>query len=354
MNTVDVERLMRIQSRLFDRAHESATELKPLGIAMKKRGLEAKTLYCNPAFMLLPFEQCDTLRQLSDEQLGALTGYYFAAAYAEIASSETLALRYNMEVSEAVFPTYSDDYMLLFHETAEEYDHIITFHNVSKALVGRGDAIGVNHFQHLKPVYETFEKYKDRLCPEGFGALYLLLRYLLNLALKQLEGFMASNLPEGRANPLAQQIIQGHANDEARHLTTSLELGMGLWERAEPKSRALVSSILRLSLYSMIDQRFSADLSRVWHHRASLGVLERALEQPLFEEFPASVEDLKNSWERSGITIGNTREYENSRRWLAAQIAHLAERMQLNLVPSGESFEHYQDFVQPQAARATA
>jgi hypothetical protein len=350
MHWTDVDRILSLQAKLFESAHKAPTELKSLGFAVKQQGIDPKTFYCNPKFMLLPFEDCAYLAHLAPEQMSVLTATYFAAAYAEIASSETLALRYNMMVSEMVFPAYSDQYMILFHETDEEFDHIITFRNVCQALVGRGDIIGVSHFGHLKPVYETFDRYKSLLCPSGFGGMYLLMRYLLNLALKQLEGFMAANIPAGRANPLAMEIIAGHAQDEARHLTTSLELGLGLWERATPQARDLVSRILRISIYSMIDKRFSSDLSKVWHHEASLGVLTRALEHPLLAEFPMGAAELKASWEKAGVHIRNTVEFDNSRRWLALQIARLVDRMGLKLTPSGEAFERYQDYARPAVA----
>lgn len=351
MASVDVERLLRLQGRLFENAHKTPIELKTLGFAMKQQGLDTGTLYCNPRFLLLPFDDCDHLSRLTPAQLSVLTATYFASAYAEIASSETLALRYNMTVAEMVFPVYSDQYMILFHETDEEYDHIITFHNVCRALVGRGDVIGVDYFRHLRPVYETFDRYKDRLDPSGFGGMYLLMRYLLNLALKQLEGFMAANMPADRANRLAMDIIAGHAHDEARHLTTSLELGLGLWERAAPEARDLVSSVLRIAVYSMIEQRFASDPSKVWHHEASLAALERALAHSAFADFPAGVADIRASWAGAGIRIPNSAEFDNSRRWLAAQIARLVDRMGLKLTPSGEAFERYQEYARPGAAR---
>lgn len=354
MYSVDVERLLKIQGKLFESAHKAPAELKPLGIAMKRQGIDTETLYCNPQFMLLPFNDCKHLSRLTPEQLSVLTATYFASAYAEIASSETLALRYNMAVSDMVFPIYSDQYMILFNETDEEYDHIITFRNVCQGLIGRGDVIGVNHFQHLQPVYDTFDRYRDRLCPNGFGGMFLLMRYLLNLALKQLEGFMAANIPAGRANPLALEIIDGHAQDEARHLTTSLDLGLGLWERATQQSRDLVSSVLRISIYSMIEKRFSSDLSKVWHYETSLAVLARALEHPVFADFTATVPDLQTSWKNEGIDIQNSVEYEHSRRWLASQIAYLVERMGLKLTPSGESFDRYLSYARPMVAQEAA
>ncbi len=352
MPSVDIERLLNTQARLFDNAHKAPIELKSLGLAMKRQGRDNQSLYCNPAFMLLPFEDCRHLAQLSGEQIGALTAVYFACAYSEIASSETVALRYNMAVSERVFPMYSDNYMILFNETDEEYDHIIAFRNVCQALIGRGDVIGIDHFEHLKPVYETLAKYQDTLCAEGFGGLYLLLRYLLNLALKQLEGFMAKNIAPGRANVLAMEIIAGHAQDEARHLTTSLELGLGLWERARPASRELVSRILKISIYSMIDKRFAPDVFKVWHHEASVAVLRRALELPLFADVGFSVDGLREEWRAQGIAIRPSPDYENSQRWMAAQIAYLANRLNLKLTPGGEAFDRYHDYAHAQLRSA--
>jgi hypothetical protein len=344
MGSVDIQRLLTLQGRLFENAHKQPTELKSLGIQMKTEGMRLETLYCNPSFMLLPLHDCPHLSRLTREQTSALTATYFASAYAEIASSETLALKYNMLVAERVFPKYSDDYMILFEETDEEFDHIITFRSICQALLGRGDVIGVDHFRHLKPAYSTFDRYVDRLCPHGFGALYLLMRYLLNLALKQMEGFMASNLQSERANPIAMEIIRGHARDEARHLTTSLELGLGLLERATPQSRTLVSSVLRISVYSMVDARFSADLAAVWHHEAGLAVLARTLEHPAFDGFPVTADALATFWRSEDVPLRSSSEYESSRRWLAGQIARLVERMGLKLTARGESFERYRDY----------
>jgi len=351
-HTVDINRLLRTQARLFDSAHGVPIELKPLGLAMRKQGFDSRTLYCNPEFMLLPLQDCRYLSGLTQDQLAALTASYFASAYAEIASSETVALRFNMAVSEAVFPMYSDHYMTLFNETDEEYDHIITFRNVCQALLGRGDLIGIGHFDHLKPVYDTFAHYQGRICPEGFGALYLLMRYLLNLALKQLEGFMAADIPEGRANALALEIISGHAHDEARHLTTSLELGLGLWERADREARELVARILRVSIQSMIDKRFTPDLCRIWHHGAGVAALERAMAMPAFKDFEIDISTIRSSWREQGVGICNSEVYERSQRWLAAQIAHLTKRLDLRLSPIGEAFEHYQDFGRAQVELA--
>jgi hypothetical protein len=246
-----------------------------------------------------------------------------------------------MVASEMVFPLYSDPYMVLFHETAEEFDHIITFRAICQGLVGRGDVIGAENFPHLKEVPSLFERYKDRLCPNGFASLYLLMRYMLNLALKQLEGFMASNLGESHAAPLAKQVIAGHSEDEARHLTTSLELGLGLFRRANTRSRELILGALRVTVYSMIDRRFSPDPAGTWNFDAACGVLTKALARPEFADFPVKVDALRSFWAQNGIRIPSSPEFENSRRWLARQLHRLAEEMDMKLTAHGDAFDHY-------------
>ncbi|WNG19989.1 diiron oxygenase [Cystobacter fuscus] len=342
MDQVDpVDKLLRRQIKLFEHAHRTPIELKGFGLAMKQEGIDKSKLYCNPDFLLLPLRECPQLSKLRPEQLSVLSAYYFARAYSEIATSESVALRYNMEASAAVFPLYSDNYMVLFHETAEEFDHIITFRNVCQALLGRGDVIGGDFFPHLKAVPAMLERYRGKLCDNGFGAMYLLMRYILNLALKQLEGFMTAGLDEKVASPLALQIVAGHAEDEARHLTTSLELGLGLFRRATPRSRELISGAMRITMYSMIDKRFSGDPAATWNFETGLGVLQRALQHPEFADFPLSAEALRDSWASEGITIPAGAEFERSRRWIAGQLHRLAESMELALTPQGEAFERY-------------
>jgi hypothetical protein len=339
-----VEKLLRRQVKLFEHAHKTPIELKGLGIAVKQQGVDTSKLYVNPAFMLLPLSECQHLSKLTPEQLSVLSAVYFARAYSEIATSESIALRYNMEVSEAVFPLYSDNYMVLFHETAEEFDHIITFRSVCQGLIGRGDVIGGEHYPHLKTVPSMFERYKGKLCANGFGGMYLLMRYILNLALKQLEGFMTAGVPEDRLSPLVKQIVAGHAEDEARHLTTSLELGLGLYRRATPKSRELIRSALRITIYSMIDRRFSGNPESTWNWETGLSVLERTLQRPEFQGFPLGIEALRDSWKQSGIAIRATPEFESSRRWLALQLRRLAGSLELQLIPQGEAFERYNGY----------
>ena len=339
-----VDKLLRRRVKLFEHAHRTPIELKAFGLSVKQHGIDKTKHYVNPNFLLLPFSECPHLSKLGPEQISVLSALYFARAYSEIATSETLALRYNMIASELVFPLYSDPYMVLFHETAEEFDHIITFRMVSQGLVGRGDVIGDSHYPHLKTAPILLERYKGRLCKNGFASMYLLMRYILNLALKQLEAFMAAGVDEALAAPLATQIIAGHAEDEARHLTTSLDLGLGLLRRATPKSRDLVAGTLRILIYSMIDKRFSRELGQTWNFEAGLGVLEQALARPEFAEFPMSIEALKDTWKKNDVRISSSPEFESARRWLAAQLNRLAEHLELKLTPQGDAFDQYLEY----------
>jgi P-aminobenzoate N-oxygenase AurF len=340
-----VDTLLRRQIKLFEHAHRAPIELKGLGISIKRQGIDKTKHYVNPNFLLLPLRECPYLSKLNAEQLSVLSALYFAQAYSEIATSETIALRYNMVASEMVFPLYSDPYMVLFHETAEEFDHIITFRSICQGLIGRGDVIGGENFPHLKTAPELFERYKGRLCSNGFASLYLLMRYMLNLALKQLEGFMASGIDESLIAPLAREVIAGHAEDEARHLTTSLELGLGLFRRATAKSRELIAGLVRLAIYSMIDRRFSIELASTWNFDAGCGVLMKALGRPEFADFPLNAETLRSFWAKNEIRIPSSPEFENSRRWLATQLHRLTEKMEMTVTPHGDAFHRYLEHV---------
>lgn len=344
VSTDPVDRLLRRQIKLFEHAHKKPLELKSFGLTIKREGIDTSKLYCNPSYLMLPLKECPRLSALRQDQLSVLTATFFARTYAEIASSETVALTYNQLASARVFPVYSDEYMVLFHETAEEYDHIITFRAVCQGLVGRGDVVGIDRFEHLKSVPSMMERYNNRLDDNGWSALYLLTRYMLNVALKQIESFMAKGLDPEKASPLALDIIAGHSEDEARHTTTSLELGLGLYRRASEQSRKVVAGALRVMIYSMIDRHFSNDSLKTWTFGASFGVLALALAHPAFAGFGMTAEELRASWQRDNIPVVMGPEVEASRRWLAAELRRLSEGLEITLTPHGEPFEHYVEY----------
>lgn len=355
-----VDRILRVQNRLFESAHREALELKPLGLRIAREGIDRDRLSCNPDFMLLPFGDCRHLAALTREQRALLTATYFATVYSEVASSESLAVEYNNVASERVFAPYSDPYMVLFQETDEEFDHILAFRAICRGFLGRGDVIGIDHFAHLKVFRDLLRHSEPRLCPHGFASMYLLLRYVLNLALKQLEGFMCVGIDPTAADPRALEVVAGHSHDEARHLTTSLELGLGLFARATPSSRRVVPGIVRTVLYSMIEDRFSPETSEVWHHKTSLRVLDaaRSLHPELRELPPAAA--LAAEWRAAGIALPSSSSgpacpsFDGSRRWLAEQIRRFVDRLELRLTPRGASFAHYAALSTRQPFMATA
>ena len=335
-----MQRILVTQSRLYEHVHTESMELKPLGFKIKKEGINTQKFYCNPYFLLLPFKECDTLSKLTTEQMSVISAIYYGSTYAEIASSETIALTYNLVAAEKVFDIYSDDYMILFHETAEETDHIITFHNVCKGLLGTGEALGPRHFNHLKPVYESFKIFEPKLCNYGFASMYLLMRYLLNLALKQLESFMAQGIADEKIHSTSQAIISGHAADEARHTTTSLQLGMALYERASKTSQSFLRSLLKRSIYSMIDRRFSPPTEQ-YQYSIAQQVLAKAFTYPEFDGIGITHSELEGAWNKHGVIITPSREYENSQRWIAQQIQRLVNHLDIKIKTNNRNIENY-------------
>lgn len=342
MNKMD--KLLVTQAKLFEHTHSNSTELKPLGFKVKNEGIDTSKYYCNPKFMLLPFDHCETLSSLTEEQMSVLTATYYAMTYAEIASSETLTLKYNLLVTNKIFETYSDEYMILFHETAEEIDHIITFHNVCKGLLGTGHLMGPQNFERLKPVSESFSKFESKLCSYGFGAMFLLMRYLLNLALKQLESFMSTNIAKEKIHTTTQSIIKGHSDDEARHTTTSLQLGFEFFKRADKYSQSFIRSMLKHSIYTMIEMRFSA-VGDQYQYSVAKKVLDSALQHSCFEGFGMTADDLEGRWKRQKIILIADVSYINSQRWIAQQIQILADLIEIKVNPKSDCFEQYHNFL---------
>ncbi|HEY3699550.1 MAG TPA: hypothetical protein VGK97_09475 [Spongiibacteraceae bacterium] len=340
MNTDSMQRLLTSQARLFEHAHTDSMELKPLGFKIKKEGFRLGAYYCNPDFLLLPFSNCEQLAAFNKDQKSILSALFFAFAYAEIASSETLALTYNIAVAKKIFDIYSDEYMILFHETAEETDHIITFCAVCKGILGRTDIVGPHNYGHLKPVYSAFDAFESKLCKHGYGAMYLFMRYLLNLALKQLESFMGQGVSEENRHRVAHEIIVGHATDEARHTTTSLQLGYEFYQRADKSSRALVKSLLKQSIYTMIDMRFGNPYQHYQHHLAKR-VLQEAWKRPEFAESSLRFDELPELWQRQNLIIEPSPEYLSSQRWLSQQIARLLEMLECSLPIRNEKFAEF-------------
>lgn len=332
---------------MYESAHRDALELKPLGYEFRARGVDLTKLYANPRFLLLPFEECPHLSALTRAQLARLTAAFYGTIYADVADHETKVITYNIQVSERVFPRYSEGYMVLFSESDEECDHVTTFRCLWEPTLGAAQETWREPGPHCYAGLDAaYERIGHDLCPSGYGALFLLHRFLLNLMLKQTESFMHVNLGQSKwtqddYDPLAAKITHAHATDEARHYTTSFQLGLGLLERADPASRKQVRRLISLFTASLIEERFAPSPIQTRHFAQGMHALRVALAYPEFAEFGRTASDLAASWQREGIAVPEHREYVDARRWLARELMRLIDRAELR-VPSSPAYDRLQ------------
>jgi hypothetical protein len=341
MSDPSLSTFLHRQRRLFEATHREPTELKSLGYSLRARGIDLGTRYCNPQLLSLPWEQCPHLRAFTIEQIAWVTAAYFANFYAQTATNETYALDFNKQVSALVFPLYSDDYMVLFEETDEEYDHIICFSLVNQGLLGRSECIGEDKFPAYKLFPDTLRKHGATLCKPGYGALFLLYRYILNLVLKQTEAYMFAGLPQEQADPLAFAINAGHLHDEARHLTTSIELGSRLFAAAERRSRPTIQEAMKLLACLTIERRFATDSFRSVSHELGAAALQLAMAQPGFGEVGIGYHELVGSWRAAGLTMPESEEVVRSKKWIARQIRRLLDAVEIELKMTTPAYAQY-------------
>jgi len=341
MNDPSMSAFLHRQRRLFEATHREATELKSLGFALRKQGMDPGKRYCNPELLSLPWRECPHLGAFTEEQISRVTAAYFANFYAQTATNETYALDFNKKVSGLVFPLYSEDYMVLFEETDEEYDHIICFVLINEGLLGRSECVGEDKFPAYKLFPDTLRKHQSDLCASGYGALFLLYRYILNLVLKQTEAYMFAGLAKEDADPLAWAINEGHVHDEARHLTTSIEMGARLFAAAAPRSRPVVQEAIKLLVYLTIERRFCPDSFRSVSHELGAAALGLAMDQPGFGPVPLDHAQLVASWRASGLMMPQSAEVMRSKKWLARQIQRLLDVVEVEPKMATPAYEQY-------------
>lgn len=165
--------------------------------------------------------------------------------------------------------------------------------------------------------------------------------------LKQTESFMHKNLISGPYTdsdycPLARQITKAHETDEARHFTTSLEIGLSLFSQASVEARRLVQSTMSMFTTSFIAERFAPDPRTTQLYARARVALREALGTPEFDGTGKTVEELETFWQRAAIRIPERNEYESSLRWLAGEVRRLIERADLRIPPS-TAFDRVQE-----------
>lgn len=321
----ELDILVEKQTLLHQHAHAHPIELKPFGFALKRDGIDLTRLYCNPSYLPLPFHH-EAFSRLTRAQLSALTAAFFARVYAEIAGSELLAIAYNNVVAEGVFKRYSDDYMVLFNETAEECDHVVTFRAINQAIVGDPTVVDSRRFPHLAQARSYLDLLRTKLSGEGFGATFLLLRYILNLALKQLEGFMQLGLDRTDAVPVALDIVKHHSADEARHLTTSVGIGLALYRATDAAGRKTVANTIKQAMSNMVFARFG-ETESILHAQLAQDALAIAVSHAAFADLDGAA--LCRIAKEHAREARLSQEYTSSQRWLARQLQRLAADLEV-------------------------
>ncbi len=418
MNNVEINnRIARIQNRLFEQAHTQSLELKPVAIALNKQGIIAGKLYCNPGMIPLPMPFCEYLRSLNTSQKSILSAAFFANFYKYVANSESQAIPSNMSVSEKLFAPYSDEYMILHQETNEELDHIWSFRTIHTMVCRE---IGIqNSFDEPGFFYGTFrpvpqsdwqnldtsfsfdvdlnetlsylikgktslnqliEKmelqsrywlyrnfrfivgYAVRMLPaeivqeNGLGSLWLLYRYMANVELKQAESYLFDDPENFDYDPLAFELNHGHITDEARHYTTSFDLGFELYQKAPPEAQHFIRYAMQKVVEDYINASFTTYLEKLdlnkqgvilTDTRLGLNSLTMSLQHPEFSNKQVDMNQLINSWRDMSLSwrkiIGSLE--QKSWRYRAQQIDRITQalKLELNQELLGNCYHRYQN-----------
>ncbi|MBN3905276.1 MAG: hypothetical protein HWQ35_01395 [Nostoc sp. NMS1] len=418
MDTIKIDdRIPKIQNRLFEQAHTQPLELKTLAIAINKQGINGEKLYSHPGIIPLPMPFCGYLRSLSKRQKAILSAAFLANFYKFVANSESQAIVSNISVSEKVFAPYSDEYMILHQETNEELDHIWSFRTIHSMVVretrvkdsfdepgffyGNVGAISQLDIEKLTTHFifdvelektlfhlangKTFLKnlvdqlqcqdrswlYRTlrfivgdavRMLPaqkvqeNGLGGLWLLFRYVANVELKQAESFLFDEPENFDYEPLAFELNQGHLADEARHYTTSFDLGLELYKKASPEAQEFIRHFLQKVVEDNINGAFRTYLEKIdlikqgllfTEVRIGLDTLRMSLNHPEFADKQIDVDELVDSWRDMSLSwrkiIGPLE--QKSWHYRAQQLSRLIQSLELELDKDrlGNRYERYQD-----------
>jgi hypothetical protein len=371
MKTVSLsERVTKSQNKLFEHAHSQPLELKYLGIALSKQGLQGERWYAHPEMIPMPIRKCNYLSTLTQRQKSIISACYFANLYKFIANSETQTLISNMAAAEKSFAPFSDEYMVLHQETCEEADHIWTFRTIYNTVcreTGTPDSFDAPGFFHgivgamLREDYEVvnadtryqlandfqelfsllkqgkgamrslLEQFKgaDRtwryralrfligdairmFSPEevqemGLGGLWLLYRYVANVDLKQAESYLFDSPQDFDYEPIAYEINQAHVNDEARHYTTSYEIGLAMYRAASQEAQEFIREAIKIVVEDYVNVAFMTHLEKLDETdngfvftAVEMGVnsLRMALHHPEFKDKQVDAQEVANSWKQ--------------------------------------------------------
>lgn len=418
MNTVKInDRITKIQNKLFEQAHTQPLELKPLAIALSKQGIKGEKLYSHPGMIPLPIPFCEYLRSITARQKSILSAAFLANFYKYVANSESQALVSNMSVAEKLFAPYSDEYMILHQETNEELDHIWSFRTIHTMVcrdTGVQDSfdepgffygnvgpmpqldleklttsftldLDLNetlsylrkgksflnklieriHQQNRNWLYRTLRFIVGdavRMLPaeivqeNGLGSLWLLYRYMANVELKQAESYLFDEPENFDYDPLAVEINHGHAADEARHYTTSFDLGLELYRKAPLEAQNFIRQVLQIVVEDYINASFRTYLEKLdlteqgvifTETRLGLNALSMSLHHPEFADKQVNQKELIQSWRKMSLTWRRIIGPLEQKSWCykAQQLARLIKELELELNESklGKCYKRYKD-----------
>lgn len=418
MNTVQIDRrIPKIQNKLFEQAHSNALELKPIAIAMSKQGIKGEKLYCHPGMLPLPVPVCEYLLSFNNRQKAILSATFFANFYKYVANSEYQSLISNMSIAEKVFALYSDEFMILHQETNEEMDHIWSFRTVynmvcrelgiensfdepsffygTVGIIPQSDFenfdtrftfdeslnVILSHLQNgksfLKKIVEETQQqdrhftYRTlrfmigdamRMLPaekvqeSGLGSLTLLYRYMANVELKKSEAYLFDSPEDFDYEPLAVELNQGHLTDEARHYTTSFELGVELYKVAPPEAQDFVKHFLQIIVEDYINASFTTYLEKLdmtaqgmllTDTRIGLNSLRMSLHHPELADKQVDINHLVHSWRQLSPKWRNIIGYMEQKSWQykSQQLERLIKELELelNTTKLGNRYQRYQD-----------
>ncbi len=390
INTLN-QKFVKIQNSLFERAHTEPSELKSVGIKFKKQGgLNKDNYYVYPEMMNLPIYECEYLKSLTPEQMRVLTAYFLVSSYQYTASRELDSVKTNMCMTARLFDTLSDEYMVLFQETFEEMDHIFTFRAFYEAILGekaktlpfgqrRSTLLSINEdesgnaaLQVLDPsarsnpleqliasktygtaVLDNIFQFApvSVLKGIGVGGVYLLNRYLANIRLKQNESYFHVEADKFNYDPAAVEMVQGHATDEARHYTTSFDMGLHLFNEGSTAGRKLARKLLANRVLKFINAEFRTLNTMISLYEKGtptemfmrgVKALNLAMDHPSFADNRTDVRALVLSWNTHGY--GKEQMTMERRRWryAAQQLQRLIDAADLDLTPGQDQWSYQQ------------
>lgn len=374
----EVSRLVKIQNSLYENAHSEPCELKHLAIQLTQAPNKSTQMFGHPEMVPLPFGACQYLDGLDKAQKNILSCLSYAYFYKTVARSEVLALTANIDVADRVFPQYSEEWMVLFQETQEEMDHIWSFRKLFNSILGdasRTETLNeASYFdnddsssqtapsvtkhaefnppkvgpiqwwvdwndtswqsRHLYHILYNSKTISECDIPSTvIGSLYLLHRYIANLHLKQSESYLFHDADKHDYNPIALQITHAHASDEARHYTTSLDLGLELFKHSNKSDQEMIRFFLKHLIEGHM-RNFYLNFSEIVSlgnagrmtapYVIGLRCLEAAKHHPHFQADSIDVMQLARSWNVAKIAQGSSAPVQALRwRYVAKSLERL-------------------------------